>query len=121
MVERVARIVGLDICGIDIIAPTLEPPVKENGGTVIEVNAAPGPAHAPVAGVGTPRNVAAPIVDMLFPAGARTTSARRRHRHQRQDHDRAAHRPHHGAAGYSVGMTTTDGIYVRGQLIVEGT
>ena len=121
MAERIASIVGLDIAGIDVIAPTLEQPVKKVGGAVIEVNAAPGlrmhlaPAH------GTPRNVARPIVDMLFPPGAphdidiiavtgtngKTTTVRL-----------IAHIMEH--AGKSVGMTTTDGIYVRGNLIAEG-
>jgi cyanophycin synthetase len=40
--ERIARIMNLDICGIDIIAPSLKVPIKENNGAVIEVNAAPG-------------------------------------------------------------------------------
>ena len=121
MAERIASIVGLDIAGIDVIAPTLEQPVKKVGGAVIEVDAAPGlrmhlaPAH------GTPRNVARPIVEMLFPPGAphdiaivavtgtngKTTTVRL-----------IAHIMEH--AGYSVGMTTTDGIYVRGNLIAEG-
>ncbi|HYJ65211.1 MAG TPA: ATP-grasp domain-containing protein, partial [Parafilimonas sp.] len=42
MAERIARIIGLDICGIDIMAPDLKKPITENGGAVLEVNAAPG-------------------------------------------------------------------------------
>src|SRR6478735_10491422 len=42
MAERIARIIGLDICGIDIMAPDLRAPVTENGGVILEVNAAPG-------------------------------------------------------------------------------
>jgi cyanophycin synthetase len=67
MCERVARIIGLDICGIDIMAPSLFKPMKETGGAILEVNAAPGfrmhlePTH------GLPRNVAEPVIDMLFP------------------------------------------------------
>src|SRR5207237_5354717 len=42
LAERIARIIGLDICGIDIIASDLKTPLSENGGVVLEVNAAPG-------------------------------------------------------------------------------
>ena len=69
MAERIARIIDIDIIGIDIIAPDLREPLEDTGGGVVEVNAAPGfrmhlaPFH------GEPRNVAAPVVDMLFPPG----------------------------------------------------
>jgi len=67
MCERIAKIIGLDICGIDIMAKDLRTPVKENGGAILEVNAAPGfRMHIdPSEGIG--RNVAEPVVDMLFP------------------------------------------------------
>src|SRR5690606_21455240 len=42
LAERISRIIGLDICGIDIMAPNLTQPLQENGGVVLEVNAAPG-------------------------------------------------------------------------------
>ena len=42
MCERIAKIIGLDICGIDIMATDLKTPVSENGGAILEVNAAPG-------------------------------------------------------------------------------
>jgi cyanophycin synthetase len=69
MAERIATIIDIDIMGIDIIAPHLREPLESTGGGVVEVNAAPGfrmhvaPFH------GEPRNVAAPVVDMLFPPG----------------------------------------------------
>ena len=69
MAERIARIIDIDIMGIDIIAPHLREPLENTGGGVVEVNAAPGfrmhlaPFH------GEPRNVATPVVDMLFPPG----------------------------------------------------
>jgi cyanophycin synthetase len=69
MAERIARIIDIDIMGIDIIAPHLREPLENTGGGVVEVNAAPGfrmhlaPFH------GDSRNVAAPVVDMLFPPG----------------------------------------------------
>ena len=42
MCERIAKIIGLDICGIDIMATDLRTPITENGGAILEVNAAPG-------------------------------------------------------------------------------
>jgi cyanophycin synthetase len=121
MAERVASIVGLDIAGIDVISPTLEQPVAKVGGAVIEVNAAPGLRMHLAPAQGRPRNVAAPIIDMLFPRGAphdigifavtgtngKTTTVRL-----------IAHIMK--SAGRSVGMTTTDGIYVQDHLIAEG-
>ena len=73
MCERVSRLVNLDIMGIDIVAPTLRKPLTASGGGIVEVNAAPGlrmhlaPTH------GKPRDVAKPILDMLFPAGTKAT------------------------------------------------
>jgi cyanophycin synthetase len=67
--ERIARIIGLDICGIDIMAHDLSRPIKKNGGAVIEVNAAPGLRMHLQPSSGQPRNVAKNIVDMLFPEG----------------------------------------------------
>src|SRR3954447_20411894 len=67
MAERIARIIGLDICGIDVMAPDLARPVTESGGVVLEVNAAPGFRMHVEPAEGIPRNVAEPVVDMLFP------------------------------------------------------
>ena len=68
--ERIARTIGLDICGIDIMSPDISVPMTENRGVLLEVNAAPGfRMHlAPSEGIG--RNVAEPVVDMLFPLGS---------------------------------------------------
>lgn len=121
MFERIARIMGLDICGIDVIAPCLEEKLTKNNGAVLEVNAAPGiRMHLnPTAGIA--RNVAAPIVDMLFTNNAngripiiaitgtngKTTTTRL-----------AAHIARF--AGHTVGCTTTDGVYIDNDLIKEG-
>ncbi len=67
MSERVARIVGLDIMGIDVVAPHLREPLDETGGGIVEVNAGPGLRMHLEPTNGTPRNVAEPIVDMMFP------------------------------------------------------
>lgn len=119
--ERIARIVGLDICGIDIISPDIALPLQENGGAVIEVNAGPGLRMHIAPGEGCPRNVAPPIVDMLFPentlsripivaitgTNGKTTTTRL-----------MAHIAR--TAGMYVGCTTTDGIYIDGHLVQKG-
>lgn len=71
MAERVAAIVGLDVMGIDIVAPHLRAPLAETGGGIVEVNAGPGlRMHLdPTNGAG--RDVANPIIDTLFDDGGR--------------------------------------------------
>lgn len=118
--ERIAGIVGLDICGIDIMAPALNTPIKKNGGAVIEVNAAPGLRMHLHPNSGKPRNVAKHIVDMLFPSGdgripivaitgtnGKTTTTRLLARMVQND-------------GFVTGYTTTDGIYINNELINDG-
>ena len=121
MAERIAKIIGLDIAGIDVMAETLSKPVGKIGGAVIEVNAAPGLRMHLAPAKGKPRNVARPIINMLFPEGTvsdvpivavtgtngKTTTVRM-----------IAHLLK--GVGHSVGMTTTDGIYLRDRLIVSG-
>lgn len=121
MVERAARLVGLDICGIDIVAPNLHTPLTQNGGAVLEVNAAPGLRMHIAPSEGTPRNVGDPIVELMFPEaengripivaitgtnGKTTTSRLMAYLAQK--------------AGYFTGFTTTDGIYMNGKLIAKG-
>ena len=121
MCERIARIIGLDICGIDIMASDLRTPIVENGGAVLEVNAAPGFRMHIEPTVGLPRNVAEPVVDMLYPKGSdgripiiaitgtngKTTTTRI-----------TAHIAR--TAGKKVGYTTSDGIYIQNQLMMAG-
>lgn len=121
MCERIARIIGLDICGIDIMATDLRTPVSENGGCILEVNAAPGFRMHIEPSVGLPRNVAEPVVDMLFPKGStgnipiiavtgtngKTTTTRL-----------TAHIAK--TAGYKVGYTTSDGVYIQNQMMMKG-
>lgn len=121
MCERIARIIGLDICGIDIMAPDLQTPVSANGGAVLEVNAAPGFRMHIEPSYGLPRNVAEPVIDMLFPRGSngripiiaitgtngKTTTTRL-----------TAHLMR--AAGRKVGYTTSDGVYIQNQLMMRG-
>ncbi len=63
--ERAAKIIGLDICGIDIVCKDITQPLRSTGGVVIEVNAAPGFRMHLDPSEGQPRNVAAAVVDML--------------------------------------------------------
>jgi cyanophycin synthetase len=121
MCERIARIIGLDICGIDIMAPDLQNPISQNGGAVLEVNAAPGFRMHIEPAEGLPRNVAEPVVDMLFPQGSKgripiiaitgtngkTTTTRL-----------TAHIMK--SAGRKVGFTTSDGVYINNQLMMKG-
>ncbi|MFI5222571.1 MAG: cyanophycin synthetase, partial [Bacteroidia bacterium] len=121
MCERIARIIGLDICGIDIMAESLTEPITENGGAVLEVNAAPGFRMHIDPAEGLPRNVAEPVIDMLYPPGVsaripiiavtgtngKTTTTRL-----------MAHLMK--TVGYKVGFTTTDGVYIQNKLMLHG-
>lgn len=121
MAERISRIVDLDVMGIDVVAPDLRRSLTDSGGGVVEVNAAPGFRMHLEPAAGKPRNVAAPVVDMLFPDGrkgtipivaitgtnGKTTTVRL-----------VSHiLKYHGAR---VGMTTTSGVEVNNQTILEG-
>jgi len=70
LAERIARTIGLDICGIDVAAHRVDTPIVANKGAVLEVNAAPGLRMHLAPAEGTARNVAAPTLDMLFPEPA---------------------------------------------------
>jgi cyanophycin synthetase len=119
--ERISRIIGLDICGIDIVATNLSEPLEITGGVVLEVNAAPGFRMHLAPAKGLPRNVAAPVIDMLYPAGkscripiiavtgtnGKTTTTRL-----------IAHIVKNN--GFRVGFTTSDGIYVQNSMLTKG-
>ncbi|MBX7226582.1 MAG: cyanophycin synthetase [Chitinophagales bacterium] len=121
MAERIARIVGLDICGIDLMCSDVSIPVNESGGAVLEVNAAPGFRMHIAPSDGLPRNVAANVIDMLFPPGAnaripivavtgtngKTTTTRL-----------IAHMAK--MKGHSVGYTTSDGVYIQNMMVLKG-
>ena len=119
--ERISRVIGLDICGVDIMAENLTQPLKENGGVVLEVNAAPGFRMHLAPSEGLPRNVAAPVVDMLYPPGkesripiiaitgtnGKTTTTRL-----------MAHIVKNNK--FRVGFTTSDGIYIQNHTLEKG-
>ena len=119
--ERVAAIIGLDIAGIDVITTDISKPLREANGVIIEVNAAPGLRMHVAPSQGKGRNVAVPILDMLFPPGAptqipivavtgtngKTTTTRLLAHIFSQVYD-------------AVGFTTTDGIYIGNRLLEKG-
>lgn len=108
-----ARAVGLDVAGIDVIAEDIARPLEEQGGVVVEVNAAPGLRMHLAPSEGRPRDVGQAIVDMLFPPGddgripvAAVTGVNGKTTVTRL----LAHILR--AAGLFVGMTCTDGIFL---------
>ncbi|HKP12392.1 MAG TPA: cyanophycin synthetase [Blastocatellia bacterium] len=120
MCERAARVVGLDICGIDLVTEDITRPLESRGG-IIELNAAPGLRMHLFPHRGTPRDVGKAIVDMLYPGGATgriplisTTGTNGKTTVTRMIGHALL------GAGNVVGMTTTDGIYINGEMIVEG-
>ncbi len=121
MAERAVRAVGLDVGGVDYISPDISRSYKEVGGAIVEINAAPGFRMHTSPTEGTPRDVAGPVIDLLFPPGTpyripiaaisgtngKTTTTRM-----------VGHILK--LAGATVGMATSDGVYIDGQLTVRG-
>src|SRR5687768_4919815 len=119
--EMAAGAVGLDVAGIDVMTADILVPFRDNGAVIIEVNAAPGIRMHTHPAEGRPRNVAAPILDMLYPPGSectipviavtgtngKTTTVRL-----------IAHLFRH--TDRTVGLTTTDGVYLNNRLVMEG-
>jgi cyanophycin synthetase len=121
MAERAVKAVGLDIGGVDFLTADITQSYKDIGGGIVEVNAAPGFRMHVAPSEGKPRDVAGKVIDMLFPPslpkripiagitgtnGKTTTSRMLAHILK--------------SAGHVVGMTSTDGVYVDGQLSVKG-
>ncbi|MGD8496495.1 MAG: cyanophycin synthetase [Gemmatimonadales bacterium] len=121
MAVRAAAAIGLDVAGVDFLTGDISQSHKEFGGAICEVNAAPGFRMHAYPSEGQPRDVAGAVMDMLFPPGSpsrvpiyavtgtngKTTTVRM-----------LAHI--HKLAGARVGLATTDGVYVDGQLTVPG-
>jgi cyanophycin synthetase len=121
MAERAVAAIGLDVGGVDFISPDITRSYKEVGGAIVEINAAPGFRMHVAPTEGKPRDVAGPVIDMLFPRGTRnripiaaitgtngkTTTTRM-----------VAHILK--LSGSRVGMSTTDGVYIDGVLTVRG-
>jgi cyanophycin synthetase len=118
---RAAKVIGLDVCGIDLVANDIRMPIDQQNVAVLEINAAPGIRMHHFPSLGQSRDVAGAIVESLFPEGTpfcipiisitgtngKTTTTRM-----------VSHVMQY--IGKMVGMTTTDGIYLNGEPIATG-
>jgi cyanophycin synthetase len=121
MAVRAAKAIGLDVAGVDFLTTDISESFRVTGGAICEVNAAPGFRMHVSPSEGTPRDVAGPVLDMLFPPGrpsripiaavtgtnGKTTTVRM-----------IAHVLK--LAGHHVGLATTDAVYIDGHKTVEG-
>ncbi len=121
MAIRTIKAIGLDIGGVDFLTKDITESFRETGGGICEVNAGPGFRMHVAPSEGTSRDVAGPVLDMLFPpdspsripiaavtgTNGKTTTARM-----------LAHILK--MCGFTVGLTSTDGVYIDGQLSVPG-
>lgn len=119
--ELAAQILALDVAGIDLLCRDISRPLAEQGGAIVEVNAAPGLRMHLAPAEGQPRYVGAPIVAMLYPQGAPSripivavtgtngkTTVTRLIAYLFE------------TARKVVGMTTTEGVYIGGERIIVG-
>lgn len=121
MAERAIKAIGLDVGGVDFLTDDISQSWRDIGGGIVECNAAPGFRMHVSPSEGSPRDVAGPVMDMLFPQGTPTRIAI------------AAVTGTNGKttttrilghiikmAGYSPGMTSSDGVVINGRITVKG-
>jgi cyanophycin synthetase len=121
MAIRAIKAVGLDVGGVDFLTQDITQSYKDIGGAIVEVNAAPGFRMHVAPSEGSPRDVAGPVLDMLFPKdadrripiagitgtnGKTTTSRMLAHIFK--------------VTGKTTGLTSTDGVYIDGHPTVVG-
>ena len=121
MAIRAIKAIGLDIGGVDFLSKDITESYRDAGGAICEVNAGPGFRMHVAPSEGTPRDVGGAVVNMLFPPDApsripiaaitgtngKTTTSRM-----------LAHILK--LSGRTVGLTSTDGVYIDGKLSVPG-
>ncbi|MCP5086120.1 MAG: cyanophycin synthetase [Rhodobacteraceae bacterium] len=121
MAQRAIKAIGLDIGGVDFLSSDISTSYKDNRAGICEVNAAPGFRMHVAPSEGKPRDVAGAVMEMLFPTGTpsrvpivsitgtngKTTVSRM-----------VAHI--YKLSGNTVGLATTDGVYIDGNLTVKG-
>lgn len=117
---RAAQKIGLDVAGIDLVCRDIARPLDEQGGAIIEVNAAPGIRMHQHPAAGTPRDAGDAIVEAMYgndngripviaitgTNGKTTTTLMTAHCAK--------------LAGFTTGVTTTEGVYIEGRRIVQG-
>ncbi len=121
MAVRAVMAIGLDVGGVDFLSADISKSYKDNGAAICEINAAPGFRMHVAPSEGKPRDVAGAVMDMLFPPatpsripvisitgtnGKTTTSRMVAHIYK--------------LTGATVGLATTDGVYIDGNLSVKG-
>jgi len=121
LAERAAKVIGLNVAGVDFIAPDIALPLNGNGGVIIEVNAAPDFRMHMNPTFGESRNVAANLIEMLFPKNSltrvpvysvtgtagKTIAVTLLNYCLKQE-------------GYTIGMATSDGLFIDGKCLMEG-
>jgi cyanophycin synthetase len=119
--EQAAQVIGLQVAGIDLLSTDIAQSVRETGGAICEVNAGPGLGLHIEPVNGKPRDVARPVIELLFPPGAtsrvpivavtgtdaRTSTSRI-----------IAHIL--SSAGRRVGLATSEGMYLGGTQLIPG-
>ncbi|MEN6586593.1 MAG: cyanophycin synthetase [Sulfuricella sp.] len=120
-VSLAARIIGLDIAGVDLVAEDISRPLAEQGGAIVEINAGPGLLMHLKPASGEPRPIGRAIVDSLFPAdeNGRFPIVGVTGTHGKTMVARLVARLLH-LSGRHVGLASSDGLYLDQRLVEQG-